>query len=47
LPLSPFGAAGATTFELMLTPFQGKCSGRALCYSVFKVLKKHVFSFSM
>jgi hypothetical protein len=32
LPLSPFGAAGAATFELTLTPFQGKRSGLAFHY---------------
>jgi hypothetical protein len=43
----PSGAAGAATFELMLTPFQGKRSGRAFGYSVFKVLtfKKRVYTF--
>jgi hypothetical protein len=37
LPLSPFGAAGAATFELTLTPFQGERSGSDLHYSVVKV----------
>jgi hypothetical protein len=46
LPLSPFGAAGAAIVELMLTPFQGKRSGRAFGYSVFKVLK-NMFSASL
>jgi hypothetical protein len=38
LPLSPFGAAGAATFELTLHPLQqGKRSGSELYYSVVKV----------
>jgi len=44
-PLSPFGAAGAATHELTLTPFQGKRSGLAFRYSIFKVL--FVFSASL
>jgi len=40
LPLSPSGAGGAITLELILTPFQvGKRSGQGFVYSIFKVLK--------
>jgi hypothetical protein len=44
LPLSPFGVAGAATFELMLTPFQGKRSVLSViqllkCFSIFCFFK--------